>query len=208
IANIRLKYLNESLQRRFNYDAQAATEAERQQAEDDARYQAALAADVAARAQQAALAAQQAAATSERNFVDSISDKSPIGKPAPSLQASQWVGEKPDTEGKFVLRFYWAPWSVPCRQAIAGINGLQKQYADQLAVIGVTTDSAESLENMPGEKPEFASVLDPEAKAITAAGITYVPQVLLMDPNGALVFQGHPGAINSTNLSLVLVRPE
>ena len=65
IANVKLKYVDESLRERFHYDPKAAAEAERQQTEDDSAYMAGLAAKVVAQAQKAALAAKKAASTSE-----------------------------------------------------------------------------------------------------------------------------------------------
>src|SRR5207249_1745256 len=38
IANVKLKYVDAKIQKKFNYDPKAAEEAERQQSEDDAQY--------------------------------------------------------------------------------------------------------------------------------------------------------------------------
>jgi len=203
IANVKLKYLNEQLQKRFNYDAQAATEAERQQAEDDARYQATLAEELAARARKAMRDAKNAATTSDLNLADPISDKSLLGKPAPPLP-TRWLGEKPELKGKFVLTFVWTPWSIPCRKQIPELNLLQRSFAEKLAVVGVTTEAEEDVRAVEGPVAEFALALDPEAKLISAAAITSVPHALLSNPNGIVVFQGHPAVLNTNNLSSLL----
>ena len=203
IANVKLKYLNEKIQKRFNYDAQAATEAERQQAEDDARYQAALAADMAAKAQKEVEAARNAGITSELSLADPISDKSLLGKPAPVFPET-WLGEKPKLEGKFVLAFVWTPWSIPCQKQIPVLNALQKKYAEELSIVAVTTEPEEAVLAMEQPKVEFASALDPNAKLVAAAGITSIPYVLLSNPSGIVLYQGHPAALNSTNLAAIL----
>jgi cytochrome c biogenesis protein CcmG/thiol:disulfide interchange protein DsbE len=203
IANVKLKYLNEQLQKRFNYDAQAATEAERQQAEDDARYQAALAEELAARARKAMRDAKNAALTSDLNLADPISDKSLLGKPAPSLP-TRWVGGKPELADKFVLTFVWTPWSVPCRKQIPELNALQRRFAGKLAVVGVTTEPEEDVRAMEEPVMEFASALDPEAKLISAAAITSIPQALLTNPKGIVIFQGHPAVLNTNNVSALI----
>jgi hypothetical protein len=87
IANVKLRSVDESLRIRFHYDAKAAAEAERQQAQDDATYQTALADKVVAQAQKAALAVKKAANTSEDSIADPVSDKSLLGKAAPDLRS-------------------------------------------------------------------------------------------------------------------------
>lgn len=207
ISNVKLKYLNEDLQRRFNYDAQAATEAERQQAEDDARYQVALASNLVAQAHAAALKAKKLAASSSLNLVDVISDKSDIGKPVPDLPNTNWIGAAPALKGKFVVRYFWTPWSIPSRRAIPDLNSLSRIFPDKLAVVGITPESMADIEEMPEPKPEFPMLLDPNARQIAASGITYIPQVLLSDPNGILLYQGHPGALTTNILSSLLTTP-
>src|SRR5436190_10443962 len=54
IKNVKLKYVDAAMQKRFNYDPQTAREAERQQAEEDALYHAAIASNILAKVEQAA----------------------------------------------------------------------------------------------------------------------------------------------------------
>src|SRR5512142_3392652 len=65
MTNVKLKYLDSTLQGRCLYDPNAAAHAEQQQAADEALYNESLASNMVAKAQQAALAAQRAAATSQ-----------------------------------------------------------------------------------------------------------------------------------------------
>ncbi len=51
---------------------------------------------------------------------------------------------------------------------------------------------------------EFASALDPEAKLISAAAITSIPQALLANPKGIVIFQGHPAVLNTNNVSALI----
>ena len=148
IANVKLKYVDESLRERFHYDPKAAAEAERQQTEDDSAYMAGLAAKVVAQAQKAALAAKKAASTSEDSLADPISDQSLLGKAAPELEVEKWLGPKPALKGKFALIAFWAPWSIPCRKAIPQFNALQKRFPEKLVVVGLTSDSQEEVEGM------------------------------------------------------------
>ena len=95
IANVKLRSLDPDLQKRFNYDAKAASEAEQQQIQDDVKYQGQLAAVVAAQAAEAAEAAAAAAkraSSTEFSIDDAISDLSLIGKPAPNIEVEKWLG--------------------------------------------------------------------------------------------------------------------
>src|SRR5437879_5292998 len=85
IANVKLRTLDSSLQKEFNYDAKAAAEAERQQEEEDLSFQRNALSNLVAHAQKAIRAAQKAALTSDESLADPVSDKSLLGKPAPKL---------------------------------------------------------------------------------------------------------------------------
>lgn len=205
-AGVKLKDLDPELQKRFNYDPAAAAEAEKQQAADEARYQESIASKLAAQAQQAALRARKAAAISADTLADPVSNKSLIGKRAPAIEGGKWLGEKPALESKVVLVVFWAPWSIPCRKNLPTLAGLQKKFPNKLAVVGVTSSSEAEISDMTEPKPGFASMLDPEAKFGVAIGVTSVPYVVLVDPNGVVRYQGHPAAITEKQVEDLLAR--
>ena len=208
IANVKLKYVDESLRERFHYDPKAAAEAERQQTEDDSAYMAGLAAKVVAQAQKAALAAKKAASTSEDSLADPISDQSLLGKAAPELEVEKWLGPKPAVKGKFALIAFWAPWSIPCRKAIPQFNALQKRFPEKLVVVGLTSDSQEEVEGMAEPKLDFASGIDPKARLISTAGVSSIPSVLLVDAKGIVLYQGHPSALDEKKLESLLANAQ
>ncbi len=165
--------LDANLQKQFHYDAQAAAEAERQQAQEDSTYQLSVESDLVAQAQTAALAAQKAAlaarkaaATSEDSLADPVSDQSLLGKAVPAIEADKWLGQKPVLKEKFVLITFWAPWSIPCRNCIPELNALQKKFPDKLVVVGVTSESEEDVEQMAGPRMEFSCAIDSQARSI------------------------------------------
>jgi thiol-disulfide isomerase/thioredoxin len=207
IANVKLKYLDESLRQKFKYDAQAAAEAERQQTLDDAAYQRELATELVAKVVQAVREARNAARSSENSLEDPISDRSLLGKPAPAIEVEKWLGAKPLLKGKAVLVVFWAPWSIPCQKAIPGLNALQKSLESRLTVVGVTSDTQEEVEKMAGPRPEFAVGLDTKGKLSAAAAATSVPYVLLLDSKGIVRYQGHPSAMDQKSLENLLSRP-
>jgi thiol-disulfide isomerase/thioredoxin len=204
IANVKLRYLDPKLQKRFHYDPAAAADAEKEQAAADERYNASVAANMAAQAQRTARAAQKAAAAPQDTLADPVSSQSLLGKPAPAITGENWLGEKPALSDKVVLVVFWAPWSSPCRRCLPELNRLQKKFSGKLAVVGVTSESEAEIANMTEPKMEFASVLDPKGELRAAAGVTCIPYVLLVDPKGVVRYQGHPAAITEKHLEGML----
>jgi thiol-disulfide isomerase/thioredoxin len=208
ITSLKLRYLEPTLQKRFDYDPLVAAEVEREQADNDARYQSSILSNMVAQAQQAALAARRAAATSENSLADPVSNHSLIGKPAPAIKGEKWLGEKPALEGKVVVVAFWAPWSIPCRKYIPELDALQKKFAGELAVVGVTTESEAEVAAMAEPKVEFSSMVDAQAEFGATVGVTSVPYVMLMDRNGVVRYQGHPTAITEKQVASLLAKAE
>ena len=208
ISNVKLKYLDESVRSRFNYDPQAAAEAEKEQTDHDTAYQDQLVAKINEKAEKAAVLAKKAASTSENSIADPISESSLLGKPAPPMEVEQWLGDKPDLKGKFALVFFWGPWSVPCRKVIPQFNALQKKFADRLVIIGLSSDTKEEINQMSVPAPQFACALDSKARMSIAASVTSIPYVLFLDPNGIVRYQGHPGALDEKSLESLMPKPE
>ncbi|HWV99817.1 MAG TPA: TlpA disulfide reductase family protein [Candidatus Acidoferrum sp.] len=206
IANVKLKYLSPDLQAKFNYDPRASAAAEQKQAEADARYHTNLAARIAAQAVAEARAAEPPEPM--ENMADPISDKSLLGKRGPAVDAEKWLGDKPDLEGKFVLVSFWAPWSAPCRKSIPDLNTLQKKFASKLVVVGLAKSSVAEVSDLEKPKLEFASGVDSKGKLADAAGVTSIPCVLLLDPKGVVLYQGHPAALTETHLRALLAKGE
>jgi cytochrome c biogenesis protein CcmG, thiol:disulfide interchange protein DsbE len=206
-ANVKLKYVKPDLQKRFDYNAKVAEEAERKQNEQDLLYES----NLARRSQKQAGAGAATSKTTpvigaETGLADPVSERSLLGKTGPKLEIDKWVTEKPETEGKFVLMSFWTSWSVPCKQWIPELNALQKKFADKLVVVGISTESEATLTDLTEPRIEYASGIDSKAKVGAAAGISSVPCVLLCDPKGMVLYQGHPAALTEKKLQAILAR--
>jgi thiol-disulfide isomerase/thioredoxin len=200
-ANAKLKYLDAAVQKKFDYDPDVASQAERKQNRDDSLFQVVVASNIVARAEKDAHTN-----APEENIVDSVSDKSPLGKPGPGLEAVKWLGEKPVTKGKYVLLYFWAPSSVACKKANPELNALQKRYAENLVVVGLAAEPQQEIEAA-DPKLECPSAMDARAKLRTGLGITSIPSVLLLDSKGIVRYQGHPAAITGGRLQNLFVKP-
>lgn len=64
-------------------------------------------------------------------------------KPAPALEAKTLDGKAvslASLRGKVVLLNFWATWCPPCREEIPEFERLQREYKDQLQVVGMSVD--------------------------------------------------------------------
>lgn len=210
MSNAKLKYLEPELQKRFGFDPEAASAAEQQQIDDEAKWlaqmSAKMAADIAAQAEKKIKAAKKAASTYEDSVADPISEDSLLGKAAPDFTVEKWLEEKPVMEGKFLLIDFWAPWSFASRKYIPVLNALQKKFAEKVVVIGITSEPEKELEEMPGPKISFSSAIDTKDRMLMDSGITSIPCLLLVDPKGTVRYQGHPAAIDEKVLQTLIAK--
>ena len=202
IANVKLKYLSPELKKQFNYDPKAAAEAEKKQNESDLRYQTDEATTFFLHGEKPTNSIAKALPSSENSLADPISERSLLGRQAPTLDPDRWLGDKPALEGKFVLIDFWAPWSIPCRKCIPDLNVIHKTFKDRLVVVGWTSEG--TITNVNDFKMEFPSAVDSKAKLSASAGVTSVPCVLLVDAKGIVRYQGHPGAITEKKLNALI----
>jgi len=205
-ANAKLKYVRADLQKHFDYDPKVAEAAEKRQNEDDILYQSALAETARTQRDKSAPGKSKPSIGSETGLADPISETSLLGKPGPGLEVDKWLVEKPALDGKFVLISFWASWSAPCRQWITEFNALQKKYAGRLVIVGVSAESETEVANMSEPLLQYALAIDSKAKLSAAASVTSIPYVLLCDPKGTVLYQGHPGALTDKKLKAILAR--
>ena len=70
-----------------------------------------------------------------------------LGDPAPPLQIQEWVKGEPVTiepgMSNIVVVEFWATWCAPCKTTVPWLGGLQRAYADDLAVVAVAVGSEE-----------------------------------------------------------------
>lgn len=118
--------------------------------------------------------------------------KSIINQKAPEFIVEEWITEKPDMEGKFVLIDFWATTCGPCKKAIPHLNEFGKQFKDKLVVIGVSYENAEKVKAMKEPVIEYYSAVDTEKRMSEELEIKGIPHVILIDPQGIVRWEGYP----------------
>jgi len=143
------------------------------------------------------------------------------GKPAPPLEAPEWLGPKPSSlaalRGHPVLLFFWAHWCPDCKAETGILANLRKTFGPQgLVMIGPTRyygyvaggeDALPVVEKRYIEQVRnqfYAPLADVPAPISAANFVTYgastTPTLVLVDQAGMVRYY-HPGAASESELA-------
>lgn len=143
-----------------------------------------------------------------------------VGRPAPALQATQFLGPKPPAlaslKGSPVLLFFWAHWCVDCKAEVPVIVRLRQEFASQrLVVIGPTQlygYAAQGNDATPAQERNYidavrqqyySKLLDmpvPLSKAnFNTYGASTTPTLVVLNRAGQVAMY-HPGAMSYAEL--------
>ncbi|MGJ8591091.1 MAG: TlpA family protein disulfide reductase [Aquaticitalea sp.] len=118
--------------------------------------------------------------------------KSYLDQKAPELNITQWVNEQPNTEGKFILIDFWGTWCGPCIKGIPDMNAYQKEFINQLVVIGISKESFAKVKAFKKANIQYANGIDVNGALNNAFEIQGIPHVVLIDPKGIVRWEGFP----------------
>ncbi|MCH8046408.1 MAG: TlpA family protein disulfide reductase, partial [Planctomycetes bacterium] len=60
-----------------------------------------------------------------------------------------------DYKGKIVILDFWATWCAPCRKGISDLIEIQKQYKDNVIIVGISLDQQNTISNVIPFMKEF-----------------------------------------------------
>ncbi|MDQ8199579.1 thioredoxin domain-containing protein [Pelagicoccus enzymogenes] len=123
-----------------------------------------------------------------------------IGKPGPEFHVKEWISEKPEMEGKFLLIDFWATWCGPCIQSIPHVNDLHASFKDEVTLVGLSRESRAKVESMSSPKMDYYSAIDPEGRMSSFFQIRGIPHMVLMSPEGTVLWKGHPARLSASAL--------
>jgi thiol-disulfide isomerase/thioredoxin len=123
-----------------------------------------------------------------------------IGKPGPEFHVKEWISEKPEMEGKFLLIDFWATWCGPCIQSIPHVNDLHASFKDEVTLVGLSRESRAKVESMSSPKMDYYSAIDPEGRMSSFFQIRGIPHMVLMSPEGTVLWKGHPARLSASVL--------
>lgn len=116
------------------------------------------------------------------------------GKQAPELSAAKWLtGAAPKTAGKVLLVDFWATWCPPCRATIPELGKWAKEYPNDLVVVGISAESAQTVQDfMKTTKMPYNVGVDPKRVMEGKVGVQGIPHVLVISADGIVRWQGFP----------------
>lgn len=97
--------------------------------------------------------------------------------------------------GNYVLVDFWASWCGPCRRFVPTLKELAVKYADKgLVVVSISTDKDRDawLKALEEEGMPWLNLLD-DSGISGEYGVTGIPSVFLIDPQGEIVFGKQSG---------------
>ncbi len=127
-----------------------------------------------------------------------------VGNEAPEFTLADTYGDNvvlSELRGKPVLLFFWATGCVYCEEQYPRIQGFHDSYADSLTVLSINLGDDPQLINafMADRDLTFPCLVGTTAMQ-TAYEVTGVPHALVLDVEGLVTFNNHPGYLTEANL--------
>lgn len=128
------------------------------------------------------------------------------------ITVEKWISEEPNTEGKFILLEFWGTYCAPCIREIPKLNALHAKYNDRIAIIALSSESAEKVSKFKGFKAkdgkihpiEYYNAVDSKSTLSKLAGVKAQPTTVIIDPNGKIAYLGPPALIKAEKIEAML----
>ena len=128
-----------------------------------------------------------------------------LGRPAPAVAGSNLGGGRPVSlrsyAGRWVLVDFAASWCVPCQQELPKLQAFARSAARYHAVLITVAESPSDgpalARYMSAHGAHWPAVQDPQA--VVSYGVTGIPTVFLVDPDGIIVGY-YPSGVSPSGL--------
>ncbi|HQF42191.1 MAG TPA: TlpA disulfide reductase family protein [Ignavibacteriaceae bacterium] len=106
-----------------------------------------------------------------------------------------------DYKNKVVIIDFWATWCPPCRRGIPDLISIQKEFKNDVVIIGISLDGDKTIKDVPGFVKAYGinyPVVYGDEKTVTAyGGIQAIPTSFVIDKKGNIVDQ-HVGLVDKS----------
>ena len=128
-----------------------------------------------------------------------------VGQKLPSSTLN-FVGSKPEMEGKPLLVEFWATWCPPCRTSIPHLNEIHAKFKDRgLLVVGVSDEPNAVIKKFQQEVPmDYAVATDTGGRLNKKMEVSSIPTAFLVNKSGEIVWEGHPGKLTDADIEKIL----
>ncbi|UCG58306.1 MAG: redoxin domain-containing protein [Phycisphaerales bacterium] len=111
---------------------------------------------------------------------------------APDFVVEKWLTSEPEMNGKHLLIEFWATWCSQCRLAVPKLNDFQRQFRNDLVVMGISDEAEDVVRRYDGPKIEYHVVIDTQARMKDKLGVFGIPHCIIVEPKGHVVWEGFP----------------
>jgi len=93
--------------------------------------------------------------------------------------------------GRWVIVNFWATWCEPCKREMPDLDALAAAYADDLVVLGINVrENSDLIRTFLDDIPvTFPILIDPNDQVLIDYVVTGLPQTVLVDPQGIVIFR-------------------
>lgn len=127
-----------------------------------------------------------------------------LGEQAPDFTLSNTASVDvtlSDLRGKPVLLYFWASWCPNCTVQSPRIQGFHETFGESLTVLSINVgESAQRAGTyLSSNGWTFPCVLSSNA-VVSAYNVYAIPDAVLLDADGLVIFNGHPGNLTEAAL--------
>jgi cytochrome c biogenesis protein CcmG, thiol:disulfide interchange protein DsbE len=125
-------------------------------------------------------------------------EPSPVKKCQPQKFDGSGTIDFASYKGKVVYLDYWASWCGPCRASFPFMNELQKQFSNDVVVIGVSVDADKKDADgfLKETNASFLLGIDTVGICPQEFGVNGMPSTYIFDRNGELAYSHEGFRIN------------
>ncbi|MFC1765745.1 thioredoxin-like domain-containing protein [Planctomycetota bacterium] len=112
---------------------------------------------------------------------------------APELHVEEWITEKPQTVGKYILIQFWHTFSPPSLRMLPRLNDWHEKYKDELAIICISDEELDVVRKSTKEHIKFFSAVDTQNRTHSELNVWGLPHVIIIEPEyGFIIWEGFP----------------
>ncbi|MEQ8821303.1 MAG: TlpA disulfide reductase family protein [Sumerlaeia bacterium] len=117
-----------------------------------------------------------------------------VGEAAPELKVEEWINAPPgDMAGQFQMYEFWATWCGPCLMSMPGLERLSKEHAGRLVIQSISDEDPATVRAFVKQKGYTYPIgVDSQGRTKTKLGVNGIPSAFIVNPEGVIVWQGHP----------------